>query len=415
VTDDFDPKYKLKRLSDYEVIPSTEWLIEKYLPLGSKAILFALPKKLKTYIGLSWACCVATGRDWLEFPTKKGRVLYIALEGYFGVLRRQEAWRIRHKVSKAELNDLAFLRCAMNFASDQSVREVLRAIVDGQRFRPDLIIIDTLFSSLPGVNVSDQKEMTLALERIEFVQKTLEAVAEFSDALAAVTIVVIAHTTKDGASLFGTVAIPAIFDVMIKVEREAKAREAILHYTEARDIEEPPSTKVVLEEVEIDTRSGKEKNLAVTELGEIKTDEGSEKINKKTALDDARVEAWHILSVVERIRYKDWRDQTKAAIKAKYKRGLGNTVFSAAVQSFVDQGAVLRIEESSREVWYQVARPKAAKAVSAAHGDPKLGPEGPEGPESAPLGGGTLGTRTVRSGMSPGLSGPMQLKRVSRL
>ena len=108
-------------------------------------------------------------------------------------------------------------------------------------------------------------------------------------------------------------------------------------------------------------------------------------------------------------------DQTKAAIKAKYKRGLGNTVFSAAVQSFVDQGAVLRIEESSREVWYQVARPKAAKAVSAAHGDPKLGPEGPEGPESAPLGGGTLGTRTVRSGMSPGLSGPMQLKRVSRL
>ena len=177
------------------------------------------------------------------------------------MLRRQEAWRIRHKVSKAELNDLAFLRCAMNFASDQSVREVLRAIVDGQRFRPDLIIIDTLFSSLPGVNVSDQKEMTLALERIEFVQKTLEAVAEFSDALAAVTIVVIAHTTKDGASLFGTVAIPAIFDVMIKVEREAKAREAILHYTEARDIEEPPSTKVVLEEVEIDTRSGKEKNL----------------------------------------------------------------------------------------------------------------------------------------------------------
>ena len=157
------------------------------------------------------------------------------------------------------------------------------------------------------------------------------------------------------------------------------------------------------------------RGIAVTELGEIKTDEGSEKINKKTALDDARVEAWHILSVVERIRYKDWRDQTKAAIKAKYKRGLGNTVFSAAVQSFVDQGAVLRIEESSREVWYQVARPKAAKAVSAAHGDPKLGPEGPEGPESAPLGGGTLGTRTVRSGMSPGLSGPMQLKRVSRL
>jgi hypothetical protein len=155
---------------------------------------------------------------------------------------------------------------------------------------------------------------------------------------------VIAHTTKDGASLFGTVAIPAIFDVMIKVERDGKAREAILHYTEARDIEEPPPTKVVLEEVKIQPQSGEEKNLAVTELGEIKTDEEGEKPDKRTALSDARVEAWRILLVLGRIRYNAWRDQTRVAIKTKYNRGLGNDVFRDVAESIVDQGAAVRIQ-----------------------------------------------------------------------
>lgn len=38
--------YKLHRLSDYEVIPATESLIEPYLPLGAQILLAALPKAL---------------------------------------------------------------------------------------------------------------------------------------------------------------------------------------------------------------------------------------------------------------------------------------------------------------------------------------------------------------------------------
>jgi RecA-family ATPase len=86
-----DLTYKLLRLSDYPVIPSSERLIDPYLPLGGQIVLAALPKTFKTYVALSWCCCVVTGHPWLDHPVKKGKVLYIALESYHGVLRRKEA------------------------------------------------------------------------------------------------------------------------------------------------------------------------------------------------------------------------------------------------------------------------------------------------------------------------------------
>ena len=82
-------KFKLHRLSDYDKIPSTEFLVEPYFPLGGQCVLAALPKTLKTYVALSWACCVVTGHDWLGHKVRKGKVLYVALESYHGVLRQR--------------------------------------------------------------------------------------------------------------------------------------------------------------------------------------------------------------------------------------------------------------------------------------------------------------------------------------
>ena len=131
-----DPTYKLRRLSDYPVIPSTERLIDPYLPLGGQIVLAALPKTFKTYVALSWCCCVVTGHPWLDHPVKKGKVLYIALESYHGVLRRKEAWRKKHGYSKADLDNLVCVTVPINFAQEGSID---KALVDlaAQAFRPD--------------------------------------------------------------------------------------------------------------------------------------------------------------------------------------------------------------------------------------------------------------------------------------
>jgi RecA-family ATPase len=137
-----DLKYKLQRLSDYPEIPSTQRLIDPYLPLGGQILLAALPKTFKTYVGLSWACCVATGHKWLGRSVKKGKVLYIALESYYGVLRRKEAWRKKHGHSKADLDNLVCITVPINFAQHGSIDRAL-ADLCAQNFRPDFIVIDT--------------------------------------------------------------------------------------------------------------------------------------------------------------------------------------------------------------------------------------------------------------------------------
>jgi len=242
-----DLKYKLQRLSDYPKIPSTERLIDPYLPLGGQILLAALPKTFKTYVGLSWACCVATGDKWLGRSVKKGKVLYIALESYYGVLRRKEAWRKKHGHSKADLDNLVCITVPINFAQYGQI-DTAFADLAAQRFRPDFIVIDTWFKSTAGAKVSDQAEMTAALDRLTAFQKKLEQVTEFEDSLPLVTVLILAHTDKKGIDLFGSVAQFANCDALYMLNRQDHALEVTLSCVGARDIEEPADVTLGLEE-----------------------------------------------------------------------------------------------------------------------------------------------------------------------
>jgi hypothetical protein len=254
--------YKLQRLSDYSVIPSTERLIDPYLPLGGQIVLAALPKTFKTYVGLSWACCVATGHKWLGHPVKKGKVLYGAFESYHGVLRRKEAWRKHHGYSKEDLDNLVCITAPINLAHEGSIDTALRDL-STQGFRPDFIVLDTWFKSTAGAKVSDQAEMTAALDRLTVFQKKLEEVTEFKDSLPQVTVLILAHTDKKGIDLFGSIAQFANCDALYMLNRQEHALVVTLSCTAARDIEEPADLTITLENVIIETANGPEENLAV--------------------------------------------------------------------------------------------------------------------------------------------------------
>jgi AAA domain len=258
-----DIKFKLHRLSEYDKIPSTEFLVEPYLPLGGQIVLAALPKTLKTYVALSWACCVATGRDWLGHKVSKGKVLYFALESYHGVLRRKEAWRRHHGKSRAELDDLVCITVPINFAQENSITKAL-ADLAAQQFRPNFIVIDTWFKSTAGAKVSDQAEMTEAIDQLTVFQRTLEAMPGLKEAVPQVTILIIAHTDKKGIDLFGSIAQFANCDVLYMLNRKDHALEVTLACVGARDIEEPHNVIIGLEKMVIETARGLEENLAVT-------------------------------------------------------------------------------------------------------------------------------------------------------
>jgi AAA domain len=315
--------YKLQRLSDYPVIPSTERLIDPYLPLGGQIVLAALPKTFKTFVALYWACCVATGHLCLGRPVKKGKVLYIALESYHGVLRRKEAWRKKHGYSKADLDNLVCITVPINFAQDGSTDRAL-ADLCAQAFRPDFIVIDTWFKSTAGAEVSDQAEMTAALDRLTVFQKTLEKVTEFKDSLPLVTILILAHTDKKGIDLFGSVAQFANCDVLYMLNRQEHALEVTLSCVGARDIEEPADVTLGLEKVFIDTANGPEENLAVVKEVSI-MDKPASEIGKDYIL------AKEVLAARGGAGFDQWYEETKSRRGGK----LSTAIFTKIVKDLV--------------------------------------------------------------------------------
>jgi AAA domain-containing protein len=332
-----DLKYKLQRLSDYPKIPSTERLIDPYLPLGGQILLAALPKTFKTYVGLSWACCVATGDKWLGRSVKKGKVLYIALESYYGVLRRKEAWRKKHGHSKADLDNLVCITVPINFAQYGQI-DTAFADLAAQRFRPDFIVIDTWFKSTAGAKVSDQAEMTAALDRLTAFQKKLEQVTEFEDSLPLVTVLILAHTDKKGIDLFGSVAQFANCDALYMLNRQDHALEVTLSCVGARDIEEPADVTLGLEKVSIDTANGPEENLAVVKEVSI-LDKPASEIGKDHSL------AMEVLADLGSAGYDQWYEETKSRRGGK----LSTAAFDKIVKDLVKANRVRHADTSN--VW----------------------------------------------------------------
>jgi AAA domain len=261
---DLDKKI-LKRLSDYDVIPATDYLIEPYLPMGGLVFVCGLPKTFKTYLsGIDWGYSVATGCQWLGRPVRKGRVAYYALEGYHGVLRRAEAWRIFHKhPTRTATDGLAYITDRLSVPAKTCNVDQHFTTLYNAGYRPDLVQIDTWFKVTAGAGVGEQTDMSVALQNLRNFQNRLTE-WKVPDGLPEVTFVVIAHTDKKGQALFGSVTQFADCDVLYQLERVDHADQATLGCIGTRDIEEPPAITFEMEKVGITTAKGNEQNLVVS-------------------------------------------------------------------------------------------------------------------------------------------------------
>ena len=379
-----DKKY-LKRLSDYDVIPATEYLIEPYVPLGALVFVAGLPKTFKTFLsGIDWGYSVATGCQWLGRPTKKGRVLYFALESYHGVLRRAEAWRLFHKKSKADGDDLVYVTDRISFAEKTCSVDQHFTTLYNAGYRPDLVIIDTWFKATAGAEVGGQVDMSVALKNLRSFQDRLTE-WKVEGGLPAVTFVVIAHTDKKGQALFGSITQFADCDVLYQLERIEHVNQATLQCVGARDIEDPPAIIFEMEKVEIVTAKGKELNLVVSKEVEPDTETAGTKPGKEqreTELDELMwITALNLSRPPERlIQYTAWFELTKA------KRGgkLGDGTFSDAVKRLLANGGVRKVGD-----FYQVVIGADAEEAEATSGPPSAAtftsrtsaPKGREVPE----------------------------------
>lgn len=136
----------------------------------------------KSFVGLDWACSIATGTPWNGREVKPGRVLYIAAESEETIVPRVRAWEAARRVYVGDR--LMILAAAPQFGQPDEVAQLLDVCRDEWR----LIIVDTLSKVTAGVDENDNSSMRDALN-----------VADKAREAANGTALVIHHAGKDAS------------------------------------------------------------------------------------------------------------------------------------------------------------------------------------------------------------------------
>ena len=129
--------------------PLPEELIEGILRRGHKMLISGSSKAGKSFLLIELAIAIAEGRDWLGFPCKKGRVLYVNLEiDPASFMHRIAAIYEALKMKPKHAKDLMFWNLRGHaLPMDQLVPKLTRKMRD-QHF--DAVIIDPIYKVITG-------------------------------------------------------------------------------------------------------------------------------------------------------------------------------------------------------------------------------------------------------------------------
>jgi hypothetical protein len=192
-------------------LPSPEWLVDRTLPEYSYIVLAGRDATYKSFIAVSWACSMATGKPWLGRKTQSRRVLYIAGEGAHGLHSRIAAWEYAWNGGQAVPDEQLVIRKeAINlFRGGPALERLLERI---QADDYGLVIIDTLNKSSGPANANgfDANHILASIEKIK-------------RATSAGSVLVISHTDKSDIDTRGFSGFEDDGDVVWHAKRDGHA------------------------------------------------------------------------------------------------------------------------------------------------------------------------------------------------
>ncbi|EKN6166028.1 transcriptional regulator, partial [Yersinia enterocolitica] len=226
----FATNLPLRKGSDGYNTPQ-DYNIKGHLPSNTLASIYGPSGSYKSFLAVSWACHIATGKPWASRRVTQGSVVYIVGEGGIGVPRRIRAWEMEFN-DGTPIESLYRIDCPVFPASPESVEQVIKAAQDvtAQTGSPvRLIVLDTLARCFGGSDENAAKDMGAFIQGCDFIKAETGA-----------TVLVIHHSGKDldkGAR--GSSAFRAALDVEFNVRREGEGGALVLSCTKMKDSEEP--------------------------------------------------------------------------------------------------------------------------------------------------------------------------------
>ena len=189
--DTYDPELDARSVErqflsveDLDNLPEPEWMIPGILTRYAYAVLRGRDHAYKSFVALSWAASIATGRPWLGRPVQQGRVLYLVAEGAEGMGKRVRAWRYAWYDNKPiEADALSFTPQPVDlFAGGADLEQLLDHIAEGEYA---LVVVDTLNKCSGAADINGPQANAI-----------LRNIDQIKRATTGGSVLVVAHTTK---------------------------------------------------------------------------------------------------------------------------------------------------------------------------------------------------------------------------
>lgn len=151
------------------------WIIKKHIIRDSLAMLYGASGAGKSFVAVDMGLSIASGRQWCNYKTNTGAVLYVAGEGVAGINARIIAWCQHHGIDKETLAETFHVTSQPVAILDAlRVRELLKVIEELPQ-PPALIIIDTLNRNFGDGDENTTKDMTRFVDHLTFLQNHTQA------------------------------------------------------------------------------------------------------------------------------------------------------------------------------------------------------------------------------------------------
>lgn len=157
--------------SQLATLPPVEPLITDTLSLRSSVVLIGPTGAGKTFLALSWACCVATGSRWLGRDVVRSPVLYVVGEGASGLDARIAAWEQMWGTTVSD-DDIRFAIRPESLIHMNTWVEIAKEARDlGARF----VVLDTFSSLAPDAD--ETKDAAVTMRRLADLAAAIDGTA----------------------------------------------------------------------------------------------------------------------------------------------------------------------------------------------------------------------------------------------
>ncbi len=221
-------RYPLLTAGDLRNLPPLAWLVRGIVPGDGIGAIFGESGSGKTFLALDLCAAVAAGAEWFGYRVQSAPVVYVALEGEYGLRQRVRAWEIRNA---RPFPDRArfLLRAAFDLRQAEDVADLAEAI-QACGLAGGLVVIDTLNRAAPGADENSSADMGQIIEATKRLRDTLGGI-----------VLLVHHSGKDATKgMRGHSSLYAALDAVIAVSRNGGREWRIAKAKDGEDGKEHP-------------------------------------------------------------------------------------------------------------------------------------------------------------------------------